>query len=454
MIRQPFTVSLWLFATLSASLLASLLAVSPGMAEEARSLSLAEAQQEAVAQAWAVQAADHSLDGARGARRQSLATLLPTIRLGEEWVRTDDAVGAFGTRLRQERFTQADFAIAALNEPKAITDARTTLEIQQPLFSGGAHLSRRRAAADAEQAAQAQLERTRQHVHFATASAYWGLVLAAEALVVADAGLEVAQGHARRAEAAWRAGSVAKSQVLAAQLRVAELAAGRIDAEHQRAQAADGLTLLLGWPADTEIVPTDSLSAADVTSAPALGSDVTTRADERALDAQRRAARHMVRSAKAGYLPQLNAFARYAWDAEDPFGRDGEAWMAGARLTWTVFDGFLTQGSIRRARAEAAQVNVALHELRDRISREVRDAQRQLHAAQQRSQVATAALAKAEEHLRVSRLEFEEGILTTTQLLDAQVAWRATRARHLQALHDIRISLARREFVAGTSIHP
>ena len=107
---------------------------------------------------------------------------------------------------------------------------------------------------------------------------------------------------------------------------------------------------------------------------------------------------------------------------------------------------------MQRARAHAAQADVAMRELRDRITREARDAERQLTAARQRTVVAAAAVASAEEHLRVSRIEFNAGILTTTQLLDAEVAWRGARTRHLQALHDIQVSLARREFVAGTPL--
>lgn len=448
-----------LLTILTATILAGFGNSHSDAAETMRSLSLSEAQAQAVSSAYAVQYAEGGLEGARGARRQSLATLLPTIRVGEEWIRTDDAVGAFGTRLRQERFRQADFALAALNEPAAITDARTTVEMRQPLFSGGAHLARRRAAAEAEQGARADLEWARQHMHFAAAQAYWGFVLAAEAMGVVEAGVEAARGHARQAELAWRAGSIPHSQVLAAQLRVAELEAQQIDAFHRRDAAADALTMLLGWPASTQIEPVDGLTSALDDSTPSntdTGSDASertwTRADERSLDAKRRAARHAVRGAQAGYLPQIHAFAQYAWDAQDPFGNDGEAWTAGASLSWSVFDGFLTQGAVQRARAHAAQADVAMRELRDRITREARDAERQLTAARQRTVVAAAAVASAEEHLRVSRIEFNAGILTTTQLLDAEVAWRGARTRHLQALHDIQVSLARREFVAGTPL--
>ena len=45
--------------------------------------------------------------------------LLPQLNFTEDISRGDDPVYAFGTRLRQRQFTQADFALNDLNRPSA-----------------------------------------------------------------------------------------------------------------------------------------------------------------------------------------------------------------------------------------------------------------------------------------------------------------------------------------------
>jgi len=358
--------------------------------------------------------------------------------------------------LRQERFTQADFALSALNEPAALTNVRTMIEIQQPLFSGGGALSQRRAAAEQVEAASARLVRTRQHMQFAAAEAYWRLVLSFEALSVVEAGVAAAMSHALQAEKAWRAGSVSRSQMLAARLRVAELEANLIDAHHQRDVANDGLTHLLNLPLATLLEPADELDLPSIDPLAKIDSSTSEsphRADVRALDAQLRASRHMVRREGAAYLPEIHAFARFAWDGQKPLRADGETWSAGASLSWSIFDGFLTQGRVQQARARATQIDLALVDLHNRVDRQVRDAARQLDAAQQRAEVAATAIASAQEHLRVTRIEYDHGIVTTTELLDAEVVRRSAQLRLLQAIHDVRISKARQQFALGTSLN-
>ncbi|MBT7597475.1 MAG: TolC family protein, partial [Gemmatimonadetes bacterium] len=120
---------------------------------------------------------------------------------------------------------------------------------------------------------------------------------------------------------------------------------------------------------------------------------------------------------------------------------------------WSIFDGFLTQGRVQQARARATQIDLALVDLHNRVDRQVRDAARQLDAAQQRAEVAATAIASAQEHLRVTRIEYDHGIVTTTELLDAEVVRRSAQLRLLQAIHDVRISKARQQFALGTSLN-
>jgi outer membrane protein TolC len=51
--------------------------------------------------------------------------LLPKLNFTEDISRGNDPVYAFGTRLRQQRFTQADFAPNALNRPEPIGNFST-----------------------------------------------------------------------------------------------------------------------------------------------------------------------------------------------------------------------------------------------------------------------------------------------------------------------------------------
>src|SRR5208337_4199964 len=57
---------------------------------------------------------------AKSAASLARTQLLPQLNFTEDISRGDDPVYAFGTRLRQRQFTQADFALNALNFPQPI----------------------------------------------------------------------------------------------------------------------------------------------------------------------------------------------------------------------------------------------------------------------------------------------------------------------------------------------
>ena len=57
---------------------------------------------------------------ANASARLARTSLLPQLNFTEDISRGDDPVYAFGMRLRQRQFTQADFALNDLNRPQPI----------------------------------------------------------------------------------------------------------------------------------------------------------------------------------------------------------------------------------------------------------------------------------------------------------------------------------------------
>lgn len=418
-------------------------------------LSLAQSLERASNQAHAVARANAVLDEATAQVQQTRSTYLPSLSLSQDWTRTNDPVAVFGTRLQQERFRAMDFDLARLNDPDALTGARSVLQLRQPLFSSGRDRHERRAASQRQSAASASAHRTRQAVVLRTTQAYWGLVLAAQTQAVTDAALTAARRHATDTEAFRRHGSATQADRLAADLRVAELQADSIDVVARWQAAQEELTLLLGLPADSQVRTTDTLTEtpepAPMSSVPEPGSE---RADITAARRQLAAAVHDAR-ATAGWLwPRVSAFGQVSANGRSPLAPDGTSWMAGAVMQWDLFSGYAARGATDAAKARARRAEVELAQLEARSTRDVRQAERALHSARQRVVVAEGAVAQAEEYRRVAQAEVDAGIRLARTRLDADTAWYEARLRSLQALHDKLIAQAQLAFAAGVSTHP
>lgn len=432
------------------SLLALLLAAAAQ--GETLTLSLEQALAQAEAGAHAIDVATAVVDEAVARQEQTRAGYLPGLAISEELSRGDDPVAAFGTRLRQQRFTTADFDPARLNQPDPVTNLRTVIEVNQPLFSSGRTAHSHRAASAALQAASGQQRHTRSSVRLQTAAAYWRLALASASVHIVDVALLAARQHAADAEAGWRAGTVSRSEGLATQLRVTELLAQRIDARTDQLSASDELTLWLGLPAGTELALTDELETAPLVAAAVSAhahSDPAQRADLQAARWQQRAAEHDVQMARGAAMPQLGAFARYAIDSHSLSGVDGSSWMAGAVLRWDLFTGFSDRSAIDAARARSRRASAATAQLTAQVQREVLAAERSLAAARRQIDVALAALRHADEQLRIVSAESAAGVASVSDRLDAEAVWQLARLRHLQALHNAHVGLAQLEFASG-----
>ena len=425
----------------------------PVTAQERLTLSLDEAQRMARAGNQMLEVARQGVAQAEAMRLQTRAGHLPLISVSERAMRTNNALSAFGFRLSQERITQQDFAPQLLNDPDAISAFQTVVEVQQPLFNGGQAIHGKRQARAGVQIAQAQLRRGEQQVSLHTAEAYWGLVLAREGLKAVRQALETARAHAAAAQARYAQQTAPLSDLLAAQVRVAELRGREIDAVNQVAAAADGLSLVMGLESRVELVSADTLSyrtmerGLEEMVAAALGG----RADLVAAERRSEAARHGVGVARSAFLPHLNAFAQLQLDADDPVDRQGESWTVGAMVTWNLFSGFRSTGELGQARAQLGQARAQREFMAAQAEREVAQAWRAVKAAQAQVEIAAEAVAQAEERLRMIGLQYQEELVTATDLLDAETALTQARIRRLQALHGLNVGVARLEFAVGAN---
>ena len=97
---------------------------------------------------------------------------------------------------------------------------------------------------------------------------------------------------------------------------------------------------------------------------------------------------------------------------------------------------------MQRAEAETRRADSA-------VRLQVRRAYAGLRAAQQRIEVAKAAVAEAEESLRITQNRYEAGMSNVTDLLRTETAVLESRTRYLAAVHDQRVAATMLELAGG-----
>ena len=420
----------------------------------AQALSLADAMRLAGRDAYANRIAAADARAAEGNAGLALRGVLPTARIEGGYVRTTDPLGAFGATLRQRGVTPSAFDPARLNDPAATGNLTSALVVEQPIFNADAFFGRR-AALRAGAAARAAEAWARTGTELDVVRAYYGAVLAGEALAALDSAARAAHSHQRVAESQHRNGLATRSDALLAAVRAGQVDAQLIAARGAVRLARAQLALALGAPADTGFLLPDRLP--DTTAIAALAANADSgaagdRADVRAARLARDAAAADHQRAGALFLPRVNSFGRLDWNAPGaPFG-GRDAWTAGIMVSWSPFSGGaeLAERRAAAARRDAAAAAAEAATARGRL--ELQQAANDLAVASARMSITGQAVGQSAEAHRIVTRKYEGGLATAVELFDAAAEETAARLGFAEARYRAIVALAEGRRAAGQSL--
>lgn len=410
-------------------------------ADETRELSLKDALAIADSSSYMIKIAESQLAEAKGADLAAWQTLLPSAGISANYLHSTDPVSVFGLKLKQGVFNQSDFAIDALNDPASFKNYTTQFQLNIPLINIDAFYSKSATRAMVKARSESLL-RARQTLVFQIKSAYYALILSRESIQAVEDAISTSRAHRDNALAAFEQGMISRADYLTAEVRLGELAEQRIVAVNQMLAVNDGLKFLLGISDEKfTIVPLDTLSLPAKQFTPVKPeSQLANRADLQALNYQKKAAIHALRSSRSSWLPRLNAFSINEWNGSKLFQDDASNWTVGVQLSWQIFNGFGRLGNTRQQAARVQQAETQYRQHLHQARNEVTAAKRDLDAARQRIVAAQTAVRQARESLAITSERFQEGLEKSADLLTKQAAFTDARLRFLKARHDYHVA--------------
>ena len=252
------------------------------------------------------------------------------------------------------------------------------------------------------------------------AQAAWAAAAAEEIVAASERALTVAEEHQRSAARSVTAGTEAPLSVLKAETEVVKRQSDLAQARANRERSHLALGVLLGKTEPLRVLlppiaggetpqPVESLVAEALQARPEIV----------AQEAQIRAARAQVTSARLRWLPQISGSgAVFAADVPYPTGKK-EGWRLTLDALWPLYDGGLAGGKRDQAQADLLTARAAAEAQRLNVIQEVQDTRRdvsvageRLRLAEQQRDLATAAAASA-------KRTFEAGVASSLDVLDA-----------------------------------
>lgn len=424
------------FKLLVLSMIVGICLLSPVHAQEnTKNLSLNDAISAVLANNKNIQLA--KLDGniATANYRQTDAIFLPQADLSYTAMSTNNALNAFGFKLQQGIITQNDFNPALLNHPSATPDYMAQLEVKQPLLNVDM-LYMRKGAEKQIEVYQYKTQRTQEYLTFETTKAYLQLQLVYNAVKALKEAASTARSVYKYTDDHFKQGLIQKSDLLNAQVHVTSVQSSLAKANSAIRNTSDYLSLLMDQPTGTiykiidEVQPT--LSVAD--SSPKV---LANRSDFMAMQKAIEASGLMIKSSQMSYLPKLNAFGNYQYNDSHLTGFGADAYLVGVQLSWNVFNGNKTKHVVAAQKLERDKLAVQLTQQKDQSQLELDKAFRDLSDARFEMGQDQAAIDQATEALRILQNRYQQGLVNTTDVLNADTQ-----------LSQLKFSLAQAQFTA------
>lgn len=351
---------------------------------------------------------------------QARAGYLPRVDAVESWQRGNQPVFVFGSLLAQRRFTAADFALPALNQPDALDNFRAAVTVEQSLFDGATRASVTTAGIGLEMAAAARAGIDRDLAASVT-SAYGRVLVATATRQSAAAAEETARADRELAGNRRDAGLVTDADVLQIDLYVSRAREQQIRATSDERIARAELNQLMGEPLDTSFTLDRfaESAAAGPTDAQALAREaIENRPDVKHAALQEQLAAAGIGSARAAFLPQVAVQAGWEWNG-GAWNARSSSWVVGGLARINLFRGFADKARLAEARADLARRSLERVKAETAARLDVHVALARLEASRASEVVGRADVSQARESRRIVRDRYEAGLTDVSSLLRA-----------------------------------
>ena len=330
-----------------------------------------------------------------------------------------------------------------------ITDALTldmhnlcgaVVSVQQPVFMGGKIVASNQMAKYAEELAQSQYDAEHAQVLADIEQAYWQIVSIAAKKNLAENYADLLRQMGKDVDALVAEGFATPSDALTIKVKMNE-------AEMLYTKATNGLALAkmllckeCGLPLDSEITLADeTLDAIPVPQMSPVISDeevYAARPEIRSLDLAKKIYDKKVAVVRADGLPTVAVMANYAVTNPNVFNgfqnKFGGFFSAGVLVNVPIFHGTEAIQKTKKAKAEAALTQYRLDDAKEMISLQVAQLRQQEGEALEKLTMAESNLENAEENLRVATAGWNEGMIVSNVVLQAQTAWLQAHSEYIE----------------------
>ncbi len=328
------------------------------------------------------------------------------------------------------------------------------LAFKQPLFASGRYLYTYQSAKLNVQAAEEELKIKQNQLSFDVAQTFYGLLATMEFVKVSQSTVDLAKQQLSISQKLFDSGASTNFDVLRAKVQLANAESELIRAKNAILIAKDAFKNLLNINQQDKIGIRGNFNLPQVQSDLHQLVQVATenRPELNQLSYLEQIKKKEVAMVKANARPSLSLISNYQLDENEKLSKMNRIWNIGLSLNYPIFDGLVTKAKIQRTELNVEQLALQKEQTEDLVKFEVRSAYLKLMEAQTLIEVQKETIEQAREGVRLANLQYENGLITSVQLTDAQLALTQAKVSRLLSLRDYAVGHANLQKAIGIPI--
>jgi outer membrane protein len=424
--------------------------MAQGVTAAEKVFTLDESIETALKQSALIRAAQEGVLGAEAQKKEAFTGFLPKLSTSYNY-----------TRLNSEPYsTMPPWPPLTTSPSRLVVGTQDNytwaVEARQPLFAGGGILANYEAGKIGFDISQMERDAVTQDIVQEVKVAYFNILKAEKLLGVARQSLEQLQAHRHVAQNFFDVGLIPRNDVLQSEVQVANGEQFLIRAENGVELAKAKFNTLLRRSINDPVQVEDILAYRphDLHIEDCIKAAMENRPEIKSQTLKVDQAKSLVKVAKSDFFPTVSAVGHYERVGDTPgvagsSFKDSENWYVMGVASWTFWEWGKTKYRVDASRSRENQSIDLLHNIRDQVALEVKNAYLVMRESEKQVMVANKAIEQAQENFRINEERYREQVATSTDVLDAQTLLTRAKSDHANALSEYNISHVRLERAMG-----
>lgn len=350
-------------------------------------------------------------------------------------------------------YTRLEEAPTTRNGPGSKDNYTFKIGLQQPIYAGGRITATYEQIKNKLQITKMNLKQKKQELAYQVTQQYYNVLKAKKMVKVNETAVERINRYLEVARANQEVGTATNTEVLRAKVNHTQAKQGLLKAKNRLELAKMALKNTLNLAENVELKLNDKLNwqekefDLEKTKSYAFAH----RSELQLLDLQRKSLQFNLKQVNGQKLPSLNLMADYTSQEDQLKVSEGE-WKVTLALNYNLFDGGKVEADSDQLKRKMDKLDVSKKQLKDKISLEVREGLLNLKEAKERIELMKLNLQQANDNLEEMELRYEEGIITSLDILEAQSTHQEVKTDYFQAIYDYNLAVAKLNKIMGRPV--